>query len=353
MHLQSLSLTSFKNHKSSQYDFSEHVNCIVGKNGTGKTNLLDAIYYLAFTKSALSSIDRESISHQASQLTIYGTFSEMVVALQITNSTPKIIKVDKRELDKVSEFVGRIPMVIVLPDDTDLIKDGSELRRKFFDGALSQLDHGYLEDLMAYNRLLKQRNSHLKLNGRFTDRTLIETYDEKMVPLAIRISQGRKKMVLEFKPHLENNYRLLHLGKEVPGMHFESHVDSNFGETLRKSFDKDVVMQRTLMGSHKDDVIFSLDDSPIKKFGSQGQQKTFLISLKFALYDFLKERKMKKPLLLLDDIFDKLDDNRIQQLVTMILDRERFGQVFITDARKDRSKELLKEDNEINFIELA
>lgn len=351
MILKNLRLTSFKNHPNSFFEFGKRINCVLGKNGTGKTNLLDAIYYLSFSKSAVGSQDRIVITHEHSAFTVYGTYNEITIALQAEKGKSKTIKIDGHEPDKISDLIGVVPLVIVLPDDTSMIKEGSDERRKFFDGAASQFDREYLESLIQYNKILKQRNSLLKQSdGRKLNYQLLETYNDQLIPLAKNISQKRKELRAVFFPFLQKNYRDLHEGKEVPGLEFKTQVDEGFEKKFKANIQKDQIMQRTLLGSHRDDFAFLLDDEPIKKFGSQGQQKTFIIALKLALYDFLKEKTRKKPLLLLDDIFDKLDDSRIQLLVSLLKDQERFGQIFITDARKDRSKELFENENGVNFI---
>ncbi|WP_424962712.1 DNA replication/repair protein RecF [Ekhidna sp.] len=354
MILKELKLTSFKNHPESSFGFGERINCVLGKNGVGKTNLLDAIYYLSFTKSAVGSQDRLTITHDRRAFTVHGTYEEVTIALQFEKGKVKTLKIDGQEPDRLSDVIGKVPLVIVLPDDTSMIKEGSEERRKFFDGALSQFDSEYLKSLLKYNKILKQRNSLLKIEeGRGLNKKLLETYDDQLIPLAIDISRKRQEMKEVFLPFLQKNYADLHEGGEVPGLNYKSHVDEGFAKRFKANSQKDQIMQRTLLGSHKDDFEFFLDGELIKKFGSQGQQKTFIIALKLALYDFLKDQTGKKPLLLLDDIFDKLDDSRIQLLVSLLLDSNRFQQIFITDARKDRSKELFKEEKEVNFIELA
>ncbi len=352
MILKSLKLTHFRNHIDSTFDFSDGINCIVGKNGAGKTNLLDAIYYLSFTKSAVGSTDRITINHEYDFFTLFGSYDGLTVALQFEKGKPKIAKIDGQEPDKLRKVIGRIPLVIVLPDDTSMIREGSEERRKFFDGALSQINDVYLEMLLDYNRLLKQRNSLLKDNiGMPIDRKLVEVYDDQLIPLSVKISQHRSEIITAFLPFLQKNYTDLHNLGEQPGLEFKTQVTQTFKEEFKANFKKDQIMQRTLLGCHKDDFLFVLNDRAIKKFGSQGQQKTFIISLKLALYDFLHHQTGKKPLLLLDDIFDKLDDSRIELLVEL-LGEKRFGQVFITDAREDRSRQLFT-NKKVNFIEIA
>ncbi|MEP1034007.1 DNA replication and repair protein RecF [Ekhidna sp.] len=351
MILKSLRLTHFKNHTKSHFEFEERINCVLGKNGKGKTNLLDAIYYLSFTKSAVGSQDKLTISHDQQAFTLFGTYENLTIALQFEKGKVKTLKIDGQEPDRLSDVIGKVPLVIVLPDDTSMIKEGSEERRKFFDGALAQFDNEYLKALLQYNKLLKQRNSLLKQeDGRKVNVQLLDTYDDQLIPLALTISNKRREMQEVFLPFLEKNYADLHEGGEKPALNFKSHVDNSFKEKFKANVQKDQIMQRTLLGSHKDDFEFMLDGELIKKFGSQGQQKTFIIALKLALYDFLKEQTGKKPLLLLDDIFDKLDDSRIHLLVSLLLDNNRFQQIFITDARKDRSKEFFKKASKVKFL---
>lgn len=352
MILKRVTFTNFKNHTSSSFEFGEHLNCILGKNGTGKTNLLDGIYYLSFAKSGIGSSDRMAISFDEPAFTLFGNYDSKTIAVQFEHGKQKHVKVNGNVLEKLKELVGKNPLVMVLPDDTSMIRDGSDERRKFFDGALSQVNNEYLDMLLTYNKLLKQRNSILK-QEQSIDQKLIETYDDQMIPLSQKISKHRSEIVKAFLPHLTKNYQDLHDANEVPNLTFKSHVDDAFDQAFRNNLPKDQLMQRTLLGCHRDDFEFFLDDIPIKKFGSQGQQKTFIISLKLALYDFLAFQKKEKPLLLLDDIFDKLDDSRIQLLVELLRDRTRFGQIFITDARKDRSKQLFNDNDEVVFIELA
>ena len=353
MILKSLRLTNFKNHPESHFEFEDRVNCVLGKNGIGKTNMLDAIYYLSFTKSAVGSQDRLTITHEARAFTVFGTYDELTVAIQFEKGKVKTVKIDGQEPDRLSDVIGKVPLVIVLPDDTSMIKEGSEERRKFFDGAISQFDEEYLHALLQYNKLLKQRNSLLKQEeGKQVNMQLLDTYDDQLIPLAIKISERRSVMKETFLPFFQKNYADLHEGGEVPELHFKSHVDASFEAKFKSSIQRDIIMRRTLMGSHRDDFEFLLDGEMIKKFGSQGQQKTFIIALKLALYDFLRAETGKKPLLLLDDIFDKLDDSRISLLVSLLLDNKRFQQIFISDARKDRSKELFKKEKGVNFIDL-
>ncbi len=326
---------------------------MLGLNGAGKTNLLDAIYYLSFSKSAVGSPDHLLISLGQPSFTLFGTYEEIVIAIQSVRGKTKTIKINGQQPEKSSDLIGKVPLVMVLPDDTQIIKEGSDSRRKFFDGALCQFDKEYLDSLLKYNKVLKQRNSLLKLSeSQPMNFELLETYDELLVPLAQYISKKRRSICELFLPYLVKNYQDMHQGNESPGLAYQTHVSDSFKQQLKSSLQKDQLMRRTLLGSHRDEILFTLDDEPIKKFGSQGQQKTFIIALKLALYDFLKDRTGKTPLLLLDDIFDKLDDERIRSMIALLDNEERFEQIFISDARADRSNELLKDHQRVNTIEL-
>ncbi|MEM6641500.1 MAG: DNA replication/repair protein RecF [Bacteroidota bacterium] len=353
MILKSLTLTSFKNHQNAQFSFGDRINCLLGRNGVGKTNLLDAIYYLSFSKSAFSIQDRNAIMHEHSFFAIHGKYNDLTVAIQAASGKSKTIKVNGREPDKLSDLIGLVPLVLVLPDDTQMIREGSEERRKFFDGAVSQFEKPYLQDLLHYGKLLKQRNSLLKnAEDRGMNLSLLDTYDQQLIPLAKKISQRRAELAEVFVPFLEKNYQDMHQGNEQPALEFSTEVDEGFAEKFKASLQRDRIMRRTMMGSHRDDFNFLLNGVPIKKYGSQGQQKTFILSIKLALYDFLKEKTGKTPLLLLDDIFDKLDDNRIQLLISLLADEVRFGQIFITDARSERSRALLSDLGNVEIFEI-
>ncbi|MBC6425204.1 MAG: DNA replication and repair protein RecF [Ekhidna sp.] len=353
MIIKSLLLTYFKNHRNASFRFGNRINCIFGKNGKGKTNLLDAVYYLSFTKSGVGSQDRLAVTHNAPAFTIYGKYENHTIAVQFERGKTKSFKIDGKEPDRLSDVIGKVPLVMVLPDDTDMIREGSDKRRKFFDGAISQFDQEYLQWLLNYNKLLKQRNVLLKQEGVRINFQLLDTYDDQLIPLAEKISGRRGELKEIFLPFLQKNYKELHEGKEVPELNFKTQITEEFESLFKANIQRDQVMQRTLLGSHRDDFEFLLNGKPIKRFGSQGQQKTFIVALKLALYDFLREQTQKKPLLLLDDIFDKLDNSRIQLLAALLTDRKRFGQIFVTDARQDRCKKLLEDEEDVKFIDIT
>lgn len=355
MILSQLQLTSFKNYSVASFVFDVGINCVVGPNGKGKTNLLDAIHYLAFAKTAFSTTDTQNILHGQEVLTVYGLFDDgLKVACQYQNRKGKTLKVDGEEERKISNHVGRIPLVMTTPDDSDLIREGSEYRRRFFDEALSQIDREYLEQLIQYHAVLRQRNEHLKQADEpgKVNHLLLDTYDAQLIPLAQKIGKRRQAFLEPYRRAFAENYTSLFPEEEVPEIVYKSDaLEPNFPDKFRQCRPRDVVMQRTLMGIHRDQYDFNLNGQPVKKFGSQGQQKTFVIALRLAEFDMLKSETGNTPLLLLDDIFDKLDDGRIAALVDLLDDDKRFEQVFITDARKERSKTFFKKRN-VNFIEL-
>ncbi len=347
MYLKKLQLVNFKNHEEATLMFSSAINCLVGENGSGKTNLLDAIYYLSMTKSAFGNTDLMAIKHEAQYFSIIGHFEdtdEYKVVCSLKQGEKKQLKVNSSLITKTSVHIGRFPVVLIAPDDIAVIKEGSEERRRFFDTTMSQIDAEYLEELIKYNRYLKQRNSLLKqfYEKNYRDLDLLATYSEPLVQCALSISQKRKEFILNFKPLFNSLYNELCNDKEQVTMAYVSYVDQpDFEAIFKKQQAEDLRLQRTTVGIHTDDYDFLIGSHPLRKIGSQGQQKSFLVALKLAQFEIIKDYKNSKPILLLDDIFDKLDDARIKQLLTMIAN-ERFGQLFITDARPERTKALLK-----------
>lgn len=363
MYLEKLSLTNFKNYEDGRYAFGQQVNVIIGPNGSGKTNLLDAIYFLALSKSAFQNQDALSILHDADYFIIDGVFEEREHKIQITISLQrgqrKVVMADKKPYERISEHIGRFPVVLIAPNDTDLVREHSEDRRHFFDGVLSQLDPDYLRNYLMYQQVLKQRNSLLKLfaERNQVDNDMLDTYDEPLLELGQKIHDRRKQFVDEFLPEFRTHYAYLSDAREEVNIVYESEVsDPGFADEFRHFRRRDTVLQRTTMGIHKDDYSFLIGSSeavPLKKFGSQGQQKTFVIALKMAQFDSLQTEKGIKPILLLDDIFDKLDDRRIGKLIQQ-MDEGAFGQLFITDARPERTRELLRHvKTDVHFYEIG
>lgn len=352
MFLQELRLFNFKNYAEASLKFDQPLTCFLGNNGSGKTNLLDAMHFLSFTKSAINPTDSQNIKLGETQFMIKGIFStngktkEVICSFQ--QGQKKTIREDGQDCIKFSEHVGKYPVVLIAPQDIELIWDGSEVRRKFFDSLLSQIDHGYLDALITYTAFLKQRNSALKMfadRGQ-TDQDLLAGYDQKIIPAAKSIFGKRKEFIHEFIPAFQKQYQNLSDSKtEVMDIQYRSDLDGlDFGELLQKNLHRDLMLQRTTAGIHRDDFLFLLNGNEVKRYGSQGQQKSFLIALKLAEFQVIAEKKKFKPLLLLDDIFDKLDDKRINKILRLVTEGM-FGQLFITDARPDRCKEILKEMN--------
>ncbi len=359
MYLEKLNLLNFKNYEEAGFSFCPQINCFVGENGSGKTNLLDAVYYLCISKSAFAANDAQSIRHGADFFLIDGFFHlggtplggtakanrpqeskvfQITCALQ--KGQRKVILSDKKPYEKIMEHIGRFPVVLIAPDDTDLVREGSEERRRFFDTMLSQVDSFYLGDLMQYTNLLKQRNSLLKLfaDRRYTDEDLLDSYDTPLVNLAGKLYQRRRAFVDLFQPVFQKHYTYLSESRESVDLVYESELaDPGFAREFRHSRARDLQLQRTNKGVHKDDFAFEINGFSLKKFGSQGQQKSFVIALKLAQFEIIAHHKQFRPILLLDDIFDKLDDRRIFKLTQMIADNI-FGQLFVTDARPERTE---------------
>lgn len=349
MHLKKLALYNFKNYDEAHFTFDHKVSCFLGKNGVGKTNILDAIYYLGFTKSALNGVDAQNVKHGENQFMIKGQFSRdhqsAEVVCSYTIGSKKFIHEDGNEIKRLSTHIGRYPVVLVAPNDIELVWGGSELRRKFFDSLIAQLDKNYLEHLITYTNQLKQRNSLLRLSAeRGLDHDLLDAYDQKIILSGNYIHQKRSTFITSFLPLFKDHYGFLSGGvEEMVDIQYRSDcTDQDFGAMLKNSIRKDMILQRTSVGIHRDDFVFTLGGFELKRIGSQGQQKSFLIGLKLAEFQSIEYIKRVKPLLLLDDIFDKLDDERIHKLTTLVVDGT-FGQLFITDARPDRSRGLLKD----------
>ncbi|MGC1242449.1 MAG: DNA replication and repair protein RecF [Chryseosolibacter sp.] len=350
MQLQTLQLINFKNYAEARVSFSSKINVLVGKNGSGKTNLLDAIHYLALTKSAVSGADNFCIRHGEQHFFLKGLFKKSDNLVEITSAfqlgSKKIFKEGVNEYQKLSDHIGKYPVVLIAPDDTDLVKEGSEGRRKFFDSIISQLDRTYLESLILYTQALKQRNGLLKIffETNSVDPVALDTYDEILVRSGMAVFEKRKQFVVEYGPVFKRFYNFIVADEEATVLYNSELNNTVFTEGLRKSRSRDLALQRTSFGIHRDDYHFTLGQGDLKRLGSQGQQKSFIIALKLAQFDVIKRNKGFTPLLLLDDIFDKLDDFRIQKLLELIKNDE-LGQLFITDARPDRTAALLRQIN--------
>lgn len=350
MHLENISLSNFKNYEQGRVEFSGGVNCFVGKNGSGKTNLLDAIYYLSFTKSAFTPQDQQCFRHEEAYFSIKGQFAqedrEYTVLCGMQTGRKKLVKLDDKPYKRASEHLGKFPVVFIAPNDTDVIRGPGEGRRKLFDVIISQTDPVYLQRLIKYNHTLKQRNSLLKqfLEGACFDRTLLKQYDEQLIALGKAIYTVRKAFVEEFKPLVARHYQNLSEESEAVSLDYESHFSGDIEALFEENLAKDRALKRTSVGIHKDDYPFLMNGRSIRKFGSQGQQKSYLIAFKLANFDYLKQHLGLKPMLLLDDIFDKLDEFRIARLMDMVAS-DAFGQIFLTDARAERTPGIFKKMN--------
>ncbi len=350
--LSDLHLLNFKNYSEAKLQFSSKINCLVGNNGVGKTNILDAIYYLSVTKSYYNAVDSQNIKHGEDYFLVEGAFLKGSkpdkISVALKRGQKKTVKRNGKMYDRMSEHIGHLPLVIITPSDRDIVLEGSEIRRRFIDGVISQSDKIYLNDLLAYNRALQQRNTLLKYfaANRTFDAEQLAIYDEQLIERGALVHEKRKKFIEELKPILLKYYEAISGGAEHINMQYESALHENdFKQLLKNAQAKDRVLQYTSQGIHKDDLALTMLDYPLKKAGSQGQQKTFLIALKLAQFDFLKQQDGYLPLLLLDDIFDKLDESRVTALIKMV-NEHHFGQIFISDTHQDRTQAITKRINE-------
>jgi len=351
MYLKKISLVNFKNLEAQSFDFQHKINCFVGDNGVGKTNILDAIYYLSFAKSYFNSVAIQNIRHGASFFMVEGDYiienrNEKIVC-SLKKGQKKVLKRNGTIYEKFSEHIGQLPLVIISPADRDLVTDGSDTRRKFIDGVISQQDKRYLLDLLAYNKILSQRNALLKYfaANRTFDALNLSVYDQQLSEYGTRIYEVRKAFLEKFIPIFNEKYQIISNDKERVDLVYKSQLNEfSMKNLLQKSLEKDKILQYTTAGTHKDDLSFEIGEYPIKKFGSQGQQKSYLIALKFAQFEFIKQQSNLVPILLLDDIFDKLDESRVLQIINLV-NNDEFGQIFITDTHSDRTENIVKQSN--------
>jgi DNA replication and repair protein RecF len=348
VHLEKLRLLNFKNYQEGVLEFPAKVNCLLGLNGSGKTNLLDAIHYLSFTRSFLNAADAHNIRHGADSFLLLGSYDfdgvKHELSCQIQPGHKKIFREDGQDYQKMSDHIGKYPVVLISPSDIDLIKEGSEARRKFFDTMIAQIDHAYLLALVEYTHCLKQRNGLLRMfqERNYRDLDLIDSYDQRLVRSGTLVFQKRNEFIAEFLPVVNNAFNFLVDEKEEARLTYQSEFfEKDFLRALKDNFNKDMVLQRTTVGIHRDDFEFGFAHGELKRLGSQGQQKSFLVALKLANVRVIKNHKGFNPILLLDDIFDKLDDLRIARLLKVAA--RDFGQLFITDAGPERTRALLKD----------
>ncbi len=348
MRIEEISIVNFKNINEVNARFSPKLNCFIGKNGAGKTNMLDAIYYLSFCKSFFNSSDQLNINHYEKYFMLNGTYERMSsfenISCGLQQGQKKQFKRNTKPYKKLQEHIGLLPLVMISPSDTELILGGSDERRKFMDGVISQYNQGYLDDLLKYNRALLQRNNLLKqfAADRYFDEELLAIWDNQLIEYGTRIHEQRATFVKKLIPVFQRYYTFISQGNEqVDLVHNSALYEQNFESNLKNALQKDRIVQHTTVGIHKDDLLLLLGEHPIKKLGSQGQMKTYLVALKMAQFEFIKEISGLKPILLLDDIFDKLDQHRVEQIVATVAG-EQFGQIFITDTNREHLDSIIK-----------
>ncbi|WP_321996074.1 DNA replication/repair protein RecF [Draconibacterium orientale] len=348
MHIEEISIVNFKNILEVKAEFSPKLNCFIGKNGAGKTNMLDAIYYLSFCKSFFNATDQLNINHEESFFMLNGNYSRMeskeTINCGLQKGQKKQFKRNTKVYKKLQEHIGLLPLVMITPSDVNLILGGSDERRKFMDGVISQYNQTYLDDLLKYNRALMQRNNLLKqfASDRYFDEELLGIWDDQLVEYGTRIHEERTRFVEKLIPVFQRYYNYISGGNEVVELVHQSDLyDSDLEALLKASLQKDRVVQYTTVGIHKDDLQLKIGDYLIKKLGSQGQKKTYLVALKLAQFEFIKEISGINPILLLDDIFDKLDQHRVEQIVTAVAG-EQFGQIFLTDTNREHLDTIIK-----------
>ena len=348
MFLKELKIANFRNCKEVELLFSPNINCFIGKNGAGKTNLLDAVYYLSFCKSYFGNLEQQNITHNENFFSILGTYQRNDNAetcqCVLERGKAKQFKLNKKEYDRLADHIGRYPLVMVSPYDIDLINAGSDERRRYVDSVVSQFNRTYLDDLITYNKALTQRNALLKQFSEtgYFDRNMLEIWDMRMEMPAHRIFEIRKAFAESFTPVFQKHYSLISNEAETVEIEYESTLsETPFLEVMRQAQEKDRVLRFSSAGIHKDNLTFKINGFPVKYFGSQGQQKSFLVAMKLAQFDYIREKTGVKPILLLDDVFDKLDDERVKQLV-QLAGSDYFGQVFITDTQQARIKQIFK-----------
>lgn len=347
MILQRISLLNYKNIVQAELTFSSKLNCFIGDNGVGKTNVLDAIYFLSLCKSTTTSVDSLCIRHGEDFSVLQGEYlredeSREEIYCGLKRGQKKTVRRNKKAYKRLTEHIGLIPLVIVSPVDSDLISGGSEERRRFMDVVIAQYNRPYMEALANYNKALQQRNALLKLENAEPDEDLLSLWEEEMARHGKLIYDARKAYVTEFIPIFQHIYSQISGDKEAVGLAYISHASKgSLLDTIRQSRARDMIMGYSLHGVHKDELEMTLGGFPIKREGSQGQNKTFLIALKLAQFDFLcRTGSMTTPLLLLDDIFDKLDAERVEQIVRLVSGKD-YGQIFITDTNRDHLDQIL------------
>ncbi len=352
MFLKQIKLANFKNYTLADFSFSGKINCFIGDNGAGKTNVLDAIHYLSFCKSYFSPMDSQNIRHETDFFSIHGTYhkngdSPDTVACILKRNHKKQFLLNEKEYDRLSDHIGLYPLVMISPYDRDLINEGSETRRRYIDAVISQFNKVYLDDLINYNKVLQQRNILLKgfAEKHYYDKGTLEIWDSQMIRLGGRIHRVRKEFIEDFVPLFQQYFSFIASDRETVSIEYDSQLNERpMEELLALSVDRDRALKYSTAGIHKDDLGFFINGFPVKKFGSQGQQKSYVVAIKLAQFEYTRNIKGFKPILLLDDIFDKLDSNRVKQIIELV-NENNFGQVFITDTQKERIEAIFLEVN--------
>lgn len=343
MIIEKIDIASFKNYPKAEIIFSPRVNCFLGPNGAGKTNILDALYYLSFCKSYFNPVDSQNIRRGDEFLRIRGIYrkngeTDDELSVLIRRNYRKQVKRNGKEYDRLADHIGRYPLVMITPSDTSLIHEGSEGRRKFIDGIISQFDKNYLNILLQYNKAIQQRNALLKTfseTGRY-DPVSIDIWNQQLIKLAPQIFSVRKDFLDLFIPVFKKYFRFIAGSDEKADLKYDSQLyRDSMSNLIKANIDKDRILKFSTIGPHKDDFEFTINEFPLKKFGSQGQQKSFIVAAKLAQYEYMKNIKGFNPILLMDDIFDKLDQKRVEQIMVLVSENN-FGQIFITDTQQDR-----------------
>lgn len=351
MYLGRLNLINYKNYSEVDIEFSPRINCFVGDNGVGKTNILDAIHYLSLTKSYFTSVDSINIKHGENYFLIKGDFTngqeKQEVYCGFQKDKRKVLKRGGKEYSRMSEHIGRFPVVMISPADADIISDGSEERRKFINNVISQYNSDYLYNVMRYNKALKNRNRLLKdysLKGSF-DREMLSLWEDQMIEPAEIIFKTRKSFISDLIPLFQEYYNLISEKKENVELNYKSQLnEASIKDLFETNIEKDRILKYTTAGIHRDDLDLLMNDYSIRQIGSQGQQKSYLVALKLAKYEYIQKMGGVRPILLMDDVFDKFDETRVAQIIKLVSEN-RFGQIFITDTHEDRMKSVLAEIN--------
>lgn len=356
MYLKSIYINNFKNFKESEFSFSERLNCIIGPNGIGKTNLLDSIFYLSFCKSSFNNIDTANINFDEKYFSLQGTYSKLnanddTFYCALSKDKKKVFKKNDKQYERLSDHIGQVPLIMITPNDTLLINGGADERRKFFDAFISQFDNDYLVTVINFNKLLTERNKLLKNETDVFDADLFSVLNDRMAYFGEKIHKKRKEVLESILPIFQKYYNKIS-DNEAVTIVYESQLNkNNLLSMFENSFERDTFLGYTSSGTHRDDYTFLMNENLVRNFGSQGQKKTFLLALKFTQQEYTYTKTGIKPILLLDDLFDKLDKVRVQQIISVV-SSELFGQIFISDTDKSNLSTLFPKES-ATIIDLA